>query len=496
MVSLYTSIVGAITLTLAAAPFLTQVHAQVVLCGGVAGPVNGAFFSYQPMNTFGVLSMWDDGHSKNESYVLHCSPEKPESFALVPFPAAQGAEFFHIPLKKVMVAENYTSSYFELLGTNWDTTIILDTITILEDPQDIVSPCLQQRFLSGQITAVDASNYANQYAAIDAAFRQDQDLAQPKDIWMRHAIDIEPLARAEYIKAVSFFFDAGLEGIKIYDRIKGVYETHKNNLATLNANNKKRVAWLYYDFGLKRWKLRNSKFTRAIITDAGGIPARIGDSEQDDTFIDQNLVKGLMLDAHVIIDQTEFPKSILPIKQLETWKELAGFQAGEAFTATRRVFTLDHTVSPQGISDYKFRVAARPDLLLRDVIRAMYPGYGQNEEQSFTFLHSGFGYGGLAPRTYRPEDCAKNDYNNGDIKTFPVLMYVEQALTEPPTSVYFGGSNEEKPFSKVGIIVGVIVAATVMSSAFAFAFFRWGKRAKEDRFIELEEEMNNEIPLH
>lgn len=94
-------------------------------------------------------------------------------------------------------------------------------------------------------------------------------------------------------------------------------------------------------------------------------------------------------------------------------------------------------------------------------------------------------------------------YFNNDILTIPVGGVQDLSPAPPPPTgggmygSYDGApSSAGKSKSKIGIVVGVLVAATVMSAGFAFAFFKWGKRAKEDRFIELEEEMNNEIPLH
>lgn len=109
----------------------------------------------------------------------------------------------------------------------------------------------------------------SQYGSVEAAFRMYQNIAQPKDIWMPHTVDIEPLDRADYTRAVSLFFNQGQLGEGVYDKIKLAYGTHRLNMAAIPQDFKRRIGWIKYDFSLEHWTLRNSKFTRAIIKDAG-----------------------------------------------------------------------------------------------------------------------------------------------------------------------------------------------------------------------------------
>jgi hypothetical protein len=109
----------------------------------------------------------------------------------------------------------------------------------------------------------------SQYIQVDAAFRTIQNIAQSKDIWMPHSVDIEPLYRADYIRAVSLFFNQGQAGQEVFGKIKAAYDTHKFNMLGVPQNFKRRIGWIKYDFGTQHWTLRNSKFTTAIIKDAG-----------------------------------------------------------------------------------------------------------------------------------------------------------------------------------------------------------------------------------
>ncbi|KAG0012618.1 hypothetical protein BGZ81_001468 [Podila clonocystis] len=495
------SIVAAIALAIVT----PLAHAQSRPCGGqLTENEQGAFFTFQQTSDFTVLTMTNNnnGISKNETYVLYCH-EKPGRLglsAVIPSGlVGDSLEYFKIPLNKTMVDDTFTSTYIELIGQR-------NAISILSNPEKVVSPCLQKGVADKNITAMLVDG--TQYAQVDGAFRTEQNTAQPKDIWMPHTVDIEPLYRADYIRAVSLFFDQGQEGQKVYDQIKKAYGTHALNMINVPQAFKRRIGWIRYDFDAEHWLLRNSKFTTAIIKDAGGIPFPLsGDSFQDNLQLTTPEVKLVILNSNVLIDQTEYPSGWDKMKHL---RKSAGFADAEDIPVliNSMVFSLDYTRNDAGSSDYDYRVAGRPDLLLKDMIRAQYSNY-QPTIGNFTFFNVKYGNSGTGGVTFNATHCSGvadpgkfNDapYNNvTEIKTIPLEQFMGYgAAPAPPTGGGMYGSYDggEDKKSNVGIIVGVIVAAVVMAAGFAFAFFKWGKRAKEDRFIELEEEMNNEIPMH
>ncbi|KAG0100853.1 hypothetical protein BGZ93_000040 [Podila epicladia] len=422
----------------------------------------------------------DKNPGDKETYVLYCN-EKPGTVTLL---NAGATKSFKVPLIKVMIDDTFTSTYIEGVSNNTIARMLGDW---------------------------------SQYALVDAAFRMNQGPAQLKDIWMPHNEDMEPLARADYIRAVSLFFNQGQRGEEVYNKIKSAYETHKNNMAAVPQNFKRRIGWIKYDFDLGRWTLRNSNFTRAIIRDAGGISFPLsGDSFQDNLLLTEPEVKLIILNSNVLIDETKYPSHLDGMTNI---RKNAGFAAAEEIPVlvNSQVYSLDYTRNEIGSVDYNYRVAGRPDLLLKDMIRAQYstysPSIGDNSLPYFTFFNVKYGNGGTggeiftAAKCNMPEPFQYNDapYTSDDIMTIPAGQFFSyNPAPAPPTGGGIYGSYDGTPSgnggegkkSNVGIIVGVVVAAVVMAAGFAFAFFKWGKRAKEDRFIELEEEMNNEIPMH
>ncbi|KAG0029305.1 hypothetical protein BGZ82_008027 [Podila clonocystis] len=501
MLGSFPSIVAAIALAIAA----PLAHAQSEPGGFCGGQLTdqGVFFKFKQTPDFTVLTMTnnDNNISKNETYILYCN-EKPGvsgvSKVIEAGLVGDSLEYFRIPLNKTMVDDTFTSTYIELIGQR-------NAISILSNPAKVVSPCLQKGITDKTITAM--LDDGTQYAQVDAAFRMQQNAAQLKDIWMPHTVDIEPLYRADYIRAVSLFFNQGQEGQKVYDQIKKAYETHALNMVAVPKAFKRRIGWITYDLNAKHWLLRNSKFTKTIIKDAGGISFPLnGDSIQDFLQLTEPEVKLVILNSNVLIDQTEYPSGWDRMKHI---RKSAGFSDVEDIPvlSNSMIFSLDYTRNDAGSSDYNYRVAGRPDLLLKDMIRAQYPTY-QPTIGNFTFFNVKYGNSGTGGVTFNATDCGKVDpftfndapYNNDNtIITVPPEQFLDYGIAPaPPTGggMYGSYDGSEGKKSNVGIIVGVIVAAVVMAAGFAFAFFKWGKRAKEDRFIELEEEMNNEIPMH
>ncbi|KAF9106669.1 hypothetical protein BGX29_008818 [Mortierella sp. GBA35] len=479
-------------------------------CGGtlINNGTEGTFTVQYYGTDITVLTMYglNNNVQSSESYLLYCTDLAPESQALTILGVPSIAKKFKVPVQKTLVGGNYTSSYVELAGGR-------STIAVLERPQNIVSPCLQARVANNSIVALDDGIF-DQYNAIDVGFRVNPHQSQLKDVWVPESVEVKPLLRAEYIKALSLFFNNGNRGEEIYSTIKGAYENLKNDMAGIAPGFKKRIGWVKYDFARVTWVLRNSDFVQGIIKDAGGRPFPLnGDPVPDNYAISIDDFKTLVTNADVIIDQTEFNGDKGgTLSTFAYWKKLAGFTGNENIRVIDKkfIYSLDNTVNLEGVSDYLYRMPSRPDLLLRDLIYVQYPTYDPKYE--LRFLSSRFQYGQGANVTLTPDNCVDSpnpalhfSYNSGDITVTPSKYFPGDIYPPPPLvggGIYGAGGTPQGGESSGGgsktssIIIAVVCVAAVLGAAFAFAFYKWSHRAKEDRFIELEEEMNNEIPLH
>ncbi|KAG0002809.1 hypothetical protein BGZ65_002311 [Modicella reniformis] len=423
-----------------------------------------------------------------ESYILYCGDTSPTEDTRKNDGVPTGSADFKIPLQNIAVEGTYTSSYVELTGHR-------NTIKSMSNPSNIVSPCLQQMY-ENKSTISFTGGGTGEYENLNATFGEFKHIFEAKDIWIPASVDVEPLLRIEYIVAISLFFNDGTKGEQIYSNIKSAFTELERNMALIE--NKKRIAWVSYDFSVNSWKLHNSKFTKGMITAAGGIPFPLKGEVPDDMSLSADEIKTLLLNSQIVIDETNFngQPGVTPI---EKWRDLAGFasQTELPVLQQKNVYSLDNTVSKNGSNDYKYRLASRPDLLLKDLIHVQYPTYDTTYE--LTFLNPKFASGTGVTIQLSSADCATSNYNNGEI---PKVVFQEKFKgdSSPPPALVgsgiYGGDGSGGGGSKTGVVITVICVAVVLGAVFGAVFIKWSKRAKEDRFIELEEEMNREIPLH
>ncbi|KAG0297219.1 hypothetical protein BGZ96_007277 [Linnemannia gamsii] len=501
MLGSFASLAGALALFLVA-----SVNAQNPVCGGLVTNGTGTFI-VKNYDQFTVLTIYGlNNNPQSENYLLDCSGavEKVGSIALQAMGLESSVKQFKVPVQKALVTGTFTSSYVELAGAQ-------SNILVLQTP--IVSPCLQAKLLNNTITPFDVNKF-EQYNTVDVGFREDISISQLKDVWMPMSIEVEPLLRVEYIKAVSLFFGYGARALTTYNEIIETYNLIKVDMQGVPEANRRRIGWVKYDFSRNSWQLRNTAFTRGIIRDAAGIPFPLnGDKVTTDIDISPSDFKILVSNADIIIDQTEFDGRGDYRTVYSRWLALAGFTeaAKPRVLENRQVYSIDNTVNKDGVNDYQYRMPSRPDLLLRDLIAAQYPEY--DPEYRSRFLNNNFPNDGGATNNLGPENCDQDPtatnkfkYNSGDITKAP-RNFAFTGLPAPPQpsggGIYGaggdsqgGGDNGGGGSKTTSIIIAVVCVAAVLGAAFAFAFYKWSRRAKEDRFIELEEEMNNEIPLN
>ncbi|KAF9909562.1 hypothetical protein EC991_008387 [Linnemannia zychae] len=494
MLGSFLSFAGALVLAMA-----TSVSAQGGKCGGeVTDGMEGTFKILYSDAAVTVLTIYGlNNNQQSESYILYCNGTPLTPLQLLGFGLGSQVGQFKVPVQNVLVGGSYTSSYIELAGGRTQ-------IKVLEDPKNIVSPCLQARVNNGSIVALDDSNPL-QYDMVDVGFRIYEHPSQVKDVWVPMSVEVAPLLRVEYIKAIALFFNNGNQGEETYNKIKTSYEKVRIDMENIPGKNKKRIAWVKYDFSRASWTLRNSAFTRGLITDADNVTDNASISDSDFNILVSN--------ADVIIDQTEFEKGTT--RKYTQWLKLAGFDTAAVKPRVldkKNVYSLDATANGVGISDYLYRMPSRPDLLLRDLVHVQYPEYDRSYD--LRFLNKNFAYDQGPTESLGPQNCDAAvgsqyyfPYNSGDISEAPSDPSFRGDPIGPPAliggGIYGAGGNSQGSEAGGGggsktksITIAVVSVAAVLGAAFAFAFYKWSHRAKEDRFIELEEEMNNEIPLN
>ncbi|KAI8391381.1 uncharacterized protein BYT42DRAFT_556682 [Radiomyces spectabilis] len=188
--------------------------------------------------------------------------------------------------------------------------------------------------------------------------------------------DLHPLEKAAWIMYIAQFLDAETDATSIMHNIKMDYNCNKANIAS--AGNLS-LAWTYYDAGKREWSLLGDRYHSSLTLDAGFTSAVDGTRKFTN-----------ISDLHEAMKGIQYVIDVTPLENLNSeqsasysdWLRLGGFLPGqdaftEPFRDYRQMFRMDGLVNDEGYSDWPERSAARPDLVLRDMIQMAYPTYDQ-----------------------------------------------------------------------------------------------------------------------
>ncbi|KAF9165696.1 hypothetical protein DFQ26_009564 [Actinomortierella ambigua] len=497
-----------IVAALGAVAFLApSAHAQdTCLNGSLSGTTNnrytGAFFEVVTLKDTWLVEVKDlnNAAQAKADYALSCDPLQtvlnPGSGWSLEYGVVQ------VPATAVGIIDKYAMTYIELLGKR-------TTIRKIQDPTMVVSPCIQKMLETGQAKELSATPDDTEAADLGVIVTPTTQ-GVPKAFLVQQDDNVEPLKRVELIKLYSLLYNMPAEGDRIYNLIVDSYGNIQRSLVTIPDQNKKRIAWVRYDFPAQTWYLQTTAFAMKIIQAAGGVPMGNDDDLNSQTPREVALqvqdLRYFLDNAQMVIDGTEFTPANLQGNEtpLDAWRRLAGYETNELpkIIEKRELYSLDREVNVNGTSSYKFRVAARPDLLLMDVVMAQYPDFDATYKMQFL---REFATTEGPKVVYEAKDCPDPaQLTQRDIVTVPNVRIYSGDNTTPPALVgctqYLDPSCSTGSSSKSGgvstaVIVTVVVLAVVMASVFAFFFRRWSRKTKEEAFIELEDEMERDIPL-
>ncbi|KAF9976494.1 hypothetical protein BGZ73_008498 [Actinomortierella ambigua] len=408
-----------------------------------------------------------------------------------------------IPVQAVGIMDKYAMTYIEMLGKR-------NTIKKIQDPTLVVSPCIQKMIATGQATKLSATpdmTEAQDLGVIVTTATQ----GVPKAFLVGHNEDANPLHRAQMIKLYSLLYNAPAEGDRIYKQIEESYTNIQRSLVAIPDENKKRIAWVRYDYPTNQWYLQTTAFAMMLIQAAGGVPMgndeHLNSQTPREVVISQQDLRYFLDNAQVVIDETEFKPELMKAQTpLDEWRRLAGYSSSELpkIIEKRQLYSLDREVNANGTSSYQYRVAARPDLLLMDVVMAQYPSFDLTYQMEFLRV---FATTEGPKKTLSADDCPDPaQLTPRDIVTVQNVRVFSGDGIAPPALVgcsqfmdpNCSGDNKSGGGGggiSAGVIATVVVLAVVLASVFAFFFHRWNRRSKEEAFIELEDEMERDIPL-
>ncbi|KAL1925630.1 uncharacterized protein VTP21DRAFT_513 [Calcarisporiella thermophila] len=393
--------------------------------------INSTGFQVEYHETYKVVT----NAKNNEKYVLQCTDQKLE------IPGANA--YFKVPLEIVYSRDLEPISFIELLGE-------LNKLKQIPQLEQITSQCVINSLQNNTTTTINVDQPSDFPVFITGAPSND------KHITLSLTDDQTPLEKAEWIKFVSTFFNREDEANKLYDQISNSYNCHKQNLANVN---RKSIAWVEHlsDGSIK---IKSDKYYTELISDAGG------DNLKTSTvlFKDQKELHDTLSNVWLLIDSTQFTNNN---DSFDTWKKLFGYTAGvgssnEPFLRERRVFRTDGIKNNFGYSDWVESSAARPDLVLQDLIAAEYSTYQKTYTTHWLYNFARGSQFKSIPGCSKVQipQCQSNSFSD-----------------QENTSVSSGLSTG----AKVGIGISVSIVVIGILSAL-FLFYR---RIYERRFVRL-----------
>ncbi|MEM9647149.1 MAG: ABC transporter substrate-binding protein [Bacteroidota bacterium] len=182
------------------------------------------------------------------------------------------------------------------------------------------------------------------------------------------------LARAEWIKFYSLFFNAEEEASQVFGEIESNIKTLK--ALTGNLGEKETALWGYYT-SKQRWNMNINSVPAQYLIDAGLINALVGNTEPNANgtqhlTTEELLSKGKDVD-HWIIGDIHAP----PLPKENIMNHFKSWRTGKLYHNMKRVKPKENT------SDWYAKAIVRPDMVLKDLIGLAYPDLLPNHTPVF-----------------------------------------------------------------------------------------------------------------
>lgn len=308
-----------------------------------------------------VLNPWEN-YAEYATYYLYTSEENKADLP-------DDGYRLRVPIQSVIVQ---TFAYFEFLNQLDE----MQTITGVTDGMRVYSPYVLEGMRSGSIVDlgdpfnpnIEKTLMLNPDAILKSAYAQQDSYSARLDetgIPLIHSLEwleTSPLARAEWIKLIAAFYDKEALADSIFNQIEERYLARKR--IAESVKNKKTV--MTGDDFQGTWYVPGGKSFNAHLFNDAGL----------DYYYKNNTESGSIgLDIETILTQFASADVWLGCQSL-TYAELAEKDAKYLLLKSvkeRKVFNNDARTTPSGGNDYFESAVANPDLLLTDILKAVYP---------------------------------------------------------------------------------------------------------------------------
>lgn len=286
-----------------------------------------------------------------------------------------------LPLKTAMVIPTSAIAYLDELN-------LTDKITGISQPDFIYNPKIQQQIQNKKTEVIGTFDeifiekillnkpdiFISTSSPTLAKFHEQLEKENIKVIYIDEYEELNPLARAEYVKIFGILFGKKKEANDLFNQIEKNYTEIKSKIEKNSSKNPTVFAnQVYGDI----WYMPGGKSFQAIlIDDAGGNYLWSTDTSTASLNLSFESVFEKANDAQFWINAGDFPDKVTLLASYKNYEWFAAFKSGN-------VYNWDNKITPKGANDYFETGTVRPDLVLKDLAAIFHPELFPNHELRF-----------------------------------------------------------------------------------------------------------------
>lgn len=286
-----------------------------------------------------------------------------------------------LPLKTAMVIPTSAIAYMEELG-------LIDKITGISQPDFIFNPKIHELIKQNKISTIGSFDeiflekiltnkpdiFISTSSPTLAKFHEQFEKENIKVIYIDEYEELNPLARAEYVKIFGILFGKENEANDLFNQIERNYNKIKTLVAKNQSKNPSVFAnQIYGDI----WYMPGGKsFQAKLIEDAGGNYLWKSDNGIGTLNLSFESVFEKANDADIWVNAGDFPDKATLLASYKNYEWFSAFRNGNIYNWNQRI-------TPKGANDYFETGTVRPDLVLKDLAAIFHPKLFPNHELMF-----------------------------------------------------------------------------------------------------------------
>lgn len=286
-----------------------------------------------------------------------------------------------LPLKSAMVIPTSALAYLEELN-------LTEKVTGISQPDFIYNTKIHELLGQNKIQVIGSFDeifiekilmnkpdiFISTSSPTLAKFHEQLKKENIKVIYIDEYEELNPLARAEYVKIFGILFGKEKEANELFNQIEETYAEIKSKIGQNSSKNPTVFAnQIYGDI----WYMPGGKsFQAKLIEDAGGNYLWKSDEGTATLNLSFESVFEKANDAKFWINAGDFPDKNALLASYKNYEWFSAFKAGN-------IYNWNNKITSKGANDYFETGTVRPDLVLKDLAAIFHPELFPNHELMF-----------------------------------------------------------------------------------------------------------------